>query len=48
MVEGGYCRLQTPLKLALGVGGTAAGHKLGALEGAGGSPMQPWGEPGIS
>ena len=35
-VEGGYCRLQMPLKLALGVRGTVAGHRLGALEGGGG------------
>ena len=35
-VGGGYCRLQMPLKLALGVGGTVAGHRLGALEGGGG------------
>ena len=31
-VEGGYCRLQMPLKLALGVRGTVAGHRLGAPE----------------
>ena len=31
-VGGGYCRLQMPLKLALGVRGTVAGHRLGALE----------------
>ena len=30
-VGGGYCRLQMPLRLALGVRGTAAGHRLGAL-----------------
>ena len=30
---GGYCRLQMPVKLALGVRGTVAGHRLGALEG---------------
>ena len=30
---GGYCRLQMPLKLALGVRGTVAGHRLGALAG---------------
>ena len=35
-VEGGYCRLQMPLKLALGVRETVAGHRLGALEGRGG------------
>ena len=29
---GGYCQLQMPLKPALGVRGTAAGHSLGALE----------------
>ena len=32
-VGGGYCRLQMPLKLALGVRETVAGHRLGALEG---------------
>ena len=32
-VAGGYCRLQMPLKLALGVRGTVAGRRLGALEG---------------
>ena len=31
-VGGGYCRLQMPLKLALGVRGTVAGHRLGVLE----------------
>ena len=31
-VGGGYCRLQMPLRLALGVRGTVAGHRLGALE----------------
>ena len=31
-VGGGYCRLQTPLRLAIGVRGTVAGHRLGALE----------------
>ena len=35
-VGGGYCRLQMPLRLALGVRGTVAGHRLGALEGGGG------------
>ena len=30
-VGGGYCRLRMPLKLALGVRGTVAGHRLGAL-----------------
>ena len=37
-VGGGYCRLQMLLKLALGVRGTVAGHRLGALEGGGGVP----------
>ena len=32
-VRGGYCRLQMPLRLALAVKGTVAGHRLGALEG---------------
>ena len=32
-VGGGYCRLQMPLRLALAVRETAAGHRLGALEG---------------
>ena len=31
-VGGGYCRLQMPLRLALGVRGTVAGHRLRALE----------------
>ena len=36
---GGYCRLQMPLRPALGVRGTVAGHRLGALEGGlGGIP----------
>ena len=39
-VGGGYCRLQMPLRLALGVRGTVGGHRLGALEGGGGGiPM---------
>ena len=37
-VGGGYCRLQTPVRLALGVRGTVAGHRLGALERGGGVP----------
>ena len=47
-VGGGYCRLQMPLKLALGVRGTVVGHRLGALEGGGGVPppsnafLEPW------
>ena len=40
-VGGGYCRLQMPLKLALGVGGTVARHRLGALEEGGGGPRPP-------
>ena len=35
-VGGGYCRLQMPLKPALGVRETVAGHRLGALESGGG------------
>ena len=35
---GGYCRLQMPLRLALGVRGTVSGHRLGALEWGGGVP----------
>ena len=31
-VGGGYCRLQMPLRLAVAVRGTVAGHGLGALE----------------
>ena len=44
-VGGGYCRLQMPL--ALGVGGTVAGHRLGALERGrgGGLPMNPCNTP---
>ena len=38
-VGGGYCRLQMPLKLALGVRETVAGHRLGALEGGVTSPL---------
>ena len=38
-VGGGYCQLQMPLKPALGVRGTVAGHRLGAL--GGGFPMHP-------
>ena len=42
----GFCRLQMPVKLALGVRGTVSGHRLGALEaGVGGPPplpMHPW------
>ena len=38
-VGGGYCRLHMPLKLALPVWGTVAGHRLGALEGVGGGGM---------
>ena len=34
-VGGGYCRLQMPLKLALGVRETVAEHRLGAQKGGG-------------
>ena len=34
-VGGGRCRLQMPLRPALAVRGTVAGHRLGALEGGG-------------
>ena len=37
-VAGGYCRLQMPLRLALGVRGTVAGHRLGAPKGGDGVP----------
>ena len=40
-VGGGYCRLHMPSSLALGVRGTVAGHRLGALEGGGGVPPPP-------
>ena len=40
-VGGGYCRLQMPLSLAFGVTETAAGHRLGALEGGGGTCPPP-------
>ena len=41
-VGGGYCRLQTPLRPALGVRGTVAGRRLGALEGGRGvTPLPP-------
>ena len=40
-VGGGYCRLQMPLRLALGVRGTVAGHRLGALEEGGGGGCLP-------
>ena len=40
-VGGGYCRLQMPLKLALGVRGTVTGHRLGALDGGGGGGTSP-------
>ena len=46
-VGGGYCWLQMPLRLALGVRGTVTGHGLGAPGGGGGGtppplPMHPW------
>ena len=40
-VGGGYCRLQMPLRPALGVRGTVAVRRLGALEG-GGFTCGPW------
>ena len=46
--QSGWGRLQMPLRLALAVRGTVAGHRLGALEGGGGGvhlpplPMHPW------
>ena len=44
-VGGGYCRLRMPLRLAVAVRRTVAGHRLGSLEGSRGSPpplpMQP-------
>ena len=41
-IGGGYCRLQMPFKLALGVRETVAGHRLGALGGGGGGqPLPP-------
>ena len=40
-VGGGYCRLQMPLKPALGARQTVAGHRLGALEGVGGGVTSP-------
>ena len=51
-VGAGYCRLQMPLRLALAVRGTVAGHRLGALEGGGGGlyltplAMHAWGPRG--
>ena len=44
-VGGGYCRLQMPMRLALGARGTVAGHGLGALEGGVPPPlpMHRWG-----
>ena len=48
-VGGGYCRLQMPLKPALAVRGTVAGHRPGALERGGGGaadlPVHPRGAP---
>ena len=44
-VGGGYCRLQMPLRPALAISETGAGHGLGALEGGGGPPplpLHPW------
>ena len=55
-VGGGYCRLQMPLRLALAVRGTVAGHRLRARGGGGGTsppsqcipayaPCAEWGGP---
>ena len=41
-VAGGYCRLQMPLKLALRVRETVAGHRLGALEAGGWGCLPPF------
>ena len=41
-VGGSYCRLQMPLRPALGVRGTVAGHRLGGLEGGGYLPPPPF------
>ena len=40
-VGGGYCRLQTPLKLALGVRGIVAGHRPCAWKRGGGGWLPP-------
>ena len=40
-VGDGYCRLQMPLRLALAVRETAAGHRVGAV-GGGGVPLPPF------
>ena len=46
-VVGGYCRLQMPWSLALAIGETVGGSRLGTLEGGRGAylpplPMHPW------
>ena len=40
-VGGGYCRLQMPLNLVLGVRGTVAGHRLGTVPPPPPFPMHP-------
>ena len=40
-VGGGSCQLQMPLKLALGIRGTMAGHRLGTWKGRGGTTSPP-------
>ena len=40
-VGGGYCRIQMPLKLALAIRETVAGHRLGALDEGGGGGLPP-------
>ena len=47
-VGGGYCRLQMPLSLGLGVRETVTGHRLGALEGGGGYLQGPQGRKGAT
>ena len=45
-VGGGYCQLQMPLRLALAVRGTVAGHRLSTLGGGAVPPPRPmhsWG-----
>ena len=41
-VGGRCCRLQMPLRRALGVRGTVAGHRLGSWREGGGVGMTPW------
>ena len=41
-IGGGYCRLQMPLRLALGVRGTVAGHRLAPWRRGGGGYLPPF------